>query len=70
LAHHDIVCHLKSSTHCATCVIGSTGESASEPADVAPAAFKDAGEAVGSTVAHVESVPHTDRSGRAPPATA
>ena len=28
LAHHDIVCHLKSSTHCTTCVVGSSGETA------------------------------------------
>ena len=28
LAHHDIVCHLKSTTHCTTCVVGSSGETA------------------------------------------
>ena len=25
LAHHDVLCHLKSSTHCTTCVVASTG---------------------------------------------
>ena len=28
LAHHDILCHLKSSTHCTTCAAASSGETA------------------------------------------
>ena len=26
LAHHDVLCHLKSTTHCTTCVVASSGE--------------------------------------------
>jgi hypothetical protein len=26
LSHHDLACHLKSATHCTTCVVGSSAE--------------------------------------------
>jgi len=27
LSHHDLACHLKSATHCTTCVVGASAES-------------------------------------------
>ena len=70
LAHHDIVCHLKSSTHCITCVVGASAESAAEPAVFAPFALNDAGVAACAVVDGVVSVPHCTIPGRAPPASA
>jgi hypothetical protein len=32
LGHHDLACHLKSTTHCTTCIIGSSAEAAVDPA--------------------------------------
>jgi hypothetical protein len=67
IAHHDVVCHLKSSTHCTTCIVGSSGESVAQPAVFGAFTLKDAGDAVAAGVRHVETAPHTARSGRAPP---
>ena len=46
LAHHDLVCHLKSTTHCTTCAIGSSAEAAAGPAVLARFWLLDAGAAV------------------------
>jgi hypothetical protein len=35
LGHHDLACHLKSTTHCATCIVGSSAEAAVDPAVLA-----------------------------------
>jgi hypothetical protein len=70
LAHHDIVCHLKSSTHCTTCVVGSSAESAGEPAVFGAFTLKDAGDAASPGAVDIESTPRTARSGRAPPVVA
>jgi hypothetical protein len=35
LGHHDLVCHLKSTTHCTTCAVGSSAEAAVDPAVLA-----------------------------------
>jgi hypothetical protein len=35
LGHHDIACHLKSTTHCTTCIVGSSAEAAVDPAVLA-----------------------------------
>ena len=43
LSHHDVICHAKSSTHCSTCVIGSSGESAADPASLQRLDLTDAG---------------------------
>jgi hypothetical protein len=67
LAHHDIVCHLKSSTHCTTCIVGSSAESVAQVAVFGAFTLKDAGDASTSGTAHVESALRTARSGRAPP---
>jgi hypothetical protein len=43
LGHHDLVCHLKSNTHCTTCTVGSSGEAAADPAVLARFWLIDAG---------------------------
>ena len=44
--HHDLVCHLKSTTHCTTCTVGSSAETAADPAVLARCSLVDAGETV------------------------
>lgn len=68
LAHHDIVCHLKSSTHCTTCVVGSSAESGTDPAAFAPFALLDAGAAASGAQQDADTAPPGIASGRAPPA--
>jgi hypothetical protein len=70
LAHHDIVCHLKSATHCTTCVVGASGESAADPVVCAPFTLHDGGTAAGGPSRAPESGPLGVCSGRAPPAAA
>ena len=70
LAHHDVVCHLKSATHCTTCVVGSSAESNAQPAAFGSFTLKDAGDASTLGTENVESAPCIARSGRAPPAVA
>lgn len=42
LDHHDVACHLKSSTHCTTCVYASVpGAEAGPGADLAPPVVSD-----------------------------
>jgi hypothetical protein len=67
LAHHDVVCHLKSSTHCTTCVVGSSAETAPDSTVLAHLHLDDAGTAppAGSHVA-AATLPG-GLSGRAPP---
>lgn len=70
LAHHDVVCHLKSPTHCTICVVGSSAEPSSDATALAQLHLNDAGAAprVGSHVIPA-SLPG-DLSGRAPPSIA
>ena len=67
LGHHDLVCHLKSNTHCTTCTVGSSGEAAADPAVLARFWLMDAG----ATICEPSDAPvlSTGRSasGRAPP---
>lgn len=70
LAHHDLVCHLKSSTHCTTCIIGSSAESAADPTVFVPFALNDAGAAARGAAQLARSAPICVCSGRAPPAIA
>jgi hypothetical protein len=67
-AHHDVVCHFKSSTHCSTCHVGaSTDPDGARPA-VTSADLADAGIAVqrGSRVQAAYAL--SPSAGRAPPA--
>jgi hypothetical protein len=68
LAHHDVLCHLKSSTHCTTCVVGSYGETASWAVGLDGIGLRDAGRATLQSADghHLASVRAS--SGRSPPA--
>ena len=66
--HHDVLCHLKSSTHCTSCLASSSGETASSAAAVDAAALDDAGQADPAARAFVHSAPVSASSGRSPPA--
>jgi hypothetical protein len=67
LACHDILCHIKSTTHCAVCSIGSS-EAAAEPALPERFWLRDAGAAVPAPPSNPASVTSHTISGRAPPA--
>jgi hypothetical protein len=68
LAHHDVLCHLKSSTHCTTCVVGSSGETAGWAVGLDGIGLRDAGRAILLSAACHHSSPVTASSGRSPPA--
>ena len=67
LGHHDIACHLKSSTHCTTCVVGKSADLASHATAPAGCGLDDAGTAVRSEVSFIPEVLQGPSSGRAPP---
>jgi hypothetical protein len=50
--HHDLVCHLKSTTHCTTCSVGSAAEAAADPAVLARFWLHDAGVAIADLSMH------------------
>ena len=68
LAHHDIACHFKSSTHCTSCIIGSAGDLASDATGLGHGALNGAGRPVPSPVERIDSLSLPATSGRAPPA--
>jgi hypothetical protein len=68
LSHHDIACHIKSSTHCTTCVAASSAEPASGVAGLLQVTLHAAGRPITGAPARVDSQPLTSASGRAPPA--
>ena len=65
--HHDLACHLKSTTHCTTCTVGSSAEAAADPAVLARFWLLDAGAAVCDPVGAARVSPCRAPSGRAPP---
>jgi hypothetical protein len=68
IAHHDLVCHLKSTTHCTTCVVGSSAEAAADPAVLARFWLNDAGATAPDVVTKPDSAALRLTPGRAPPA--
>ena len=68
-AHHDIVCHLKSNTHCSTCHLGTSADPDGTQPSLTPAELPDAGRTAEhtSTVAGAFSI--SPSAGRAPPFT-
>ena len=68
LSHHDLACHLKSSTHCTSCIIGSTGDLASDATAVGHTALKRAGHPIAAPDQRIDSLSVPAASGRAPPA--
>ncbi len=67
LGHHDVVCHLKSTTHCTTCVIGSSAEAAADPSGLARFWLNDTGFALSERQDAPLSASLCLSSGRAPP---
>jgi hypothetical protein len=67
LAHHDVLCHLKSSTHCTSCTVGSSGETASSAVPLDGLSLPDAGRAVLASLLCRPSAPAQDSAGRSPP---
>ncbi len=70
LAHHDVACHLKSPTHCTTCVIGSSGELAPDVTALLRQPMRDAGRAAAMAVTDGNMVVPRTSSGRSPPVAA
>jgi len=68
--HHDLVCHIKSTTHCTTCTVGSSAEAAADPAVLARFWLHDAGETVCEPVDPPQTSLALPKSGRAPPSIA
>lgn len=69
LAHHDLACHLKSSTHCTTCIVGSSAETAADAASLARFVLDPAGAVLPAQSAAFDSLRLHLASGRAPPQT-
>lgn len=67
LAHHDALCHLKSSTHCTSCAVGSSGETASSAVALNDLRLPDAGSTILASPVYRQSAPVQDSSGRSPP---
>jgi hypothetical protein len=67
LSHHDVICHLKSATHCTTCLTASSAETTSHVAALDAAPLTDAGRASSGTTVYVSSAPANPSSGRSPP---
>ena len=68
-AHHDLVCHLKSSTHCATCHVGTAADPTSPAPVVDAAVLADAGQADEYAFHFVLSPALLPSAGRSPPST-
>lgn len=67
-AHHDFACHLKSSTHCTSCVVGASGETAHEGVAAMHAALSACGPLQGVPTPTADSRPDGSVAGRSPPA--
>lgn len=67
-AHHDLVCHLKSSTHCATCHIGTSADPGGTQPVLAAADYADAGCPLDTLVHAAVTCVLSSSAGRAPPA--
>lgn len=70
LAHHDLLCHLKSTTHCTTCIVGASAEPAADPATLARFWLDAAGVAPLEAASRFDSAQRSQSSGRAPPTAA
>ena len=70
LAHHDVVCHTKTPTHCVTCVIAASGDVAADPGALARLGLNDVGAVPVDGPARVVPPARLAPAGRAPPASA
>jgi hypothetical protein len=66
-AHHDLLCHLKSSTHCATCHIGTSTAHGGTHAALAAVDLPEAGWAADACAVSISSAALLPSAGRSPP---
>jgi hypothetical protein len=66
-AHHDLVCHLKSSTHCVVCHVGTSADDTSVQPGLGQVDLRDAGGASEAYAAVTASSVLLPSSGRSPP---
>ena len=66
-AHHDLACHLKSSTHCTTCHVGTSADSGGSDPVVTAAVLKDAGRTNDPIVSALSTPALLPSAGRSPP---
>ena len=66
--HHDLLCHLKSSTHCTTCLAGTSADDSSAQPAIPAIVLADAGQATISPHFAAHSCVPTHSAGRSPPA--
>jgi hypothetical protein len=66
--HHDLACHLKTSTHCGVCHVGTSADDTSAQPVLAHVNLADAGRAQVAGAAFAASSVVLPSSGRSPPA--
>jgi hypothetical protein len=66
--HHDLVCHLKSSTHCTTCLAGTSADDNTAQPTQLTVTLADAGQTVETPHTSATSCVPASSSGRSPPA--
>jgi hypothetical protein len=69
LGHHDAVCHAKSTTHCSSCNLTTSGESGAQPG-LPAVVLADAGEAETAVLSRAMSCTPVPSPGRSPPLSA
>jgi len=67
-AHHDLACHLKSSTHCTVCHVGTSADDTSVQPGLGHVDLADAGRPTEAQVPMATSCVLLPSSGRSPPA--
>lgn len=67
--HHDLACHLKTSTHCGVCHVGTSADDPSAQPAPGHVNLADAGRAVVASASFATSSVFLPSSGRSPPAT-
>jgi len=67
-AHHDFVCHLKSSTHCSTCHVGTSADSGGSDPGVTADVLNDAGRSAEPASTRHSMPALLPSAGRSPPA--
>jgi hypothetical protein len=67
-AHHDLACHLKSSTHCAVCHVGTSADDTSVLPGLGHVDLPDAGLAIEAFASIAPACVLLPSSGRSPPA--
>jgi hypothetical protein len=67
LAHHDFLCHARSSTHCDVCHVGTSAEDSSAHPALPQVQLEDAGCAIEIVAQMVSAAIVVSSSGRSPP---